>query len=447
MLFYFSALLLAAIIVWLNNRSGETNRWAAFFLLFASIGGTTGWLSAHGAAETARLVQLLNYTLTPYGVLVFSLVYSGKLTTAAGRSKTMSLLLIPPVLIAVMEYTVQNRILFYIVLLICCAPYYLSACMLLITSFWQETDARRKRNRFITMLIIVPPLLGVLIFIYMAKVVYPDFDFFQYISVFMIYSFVLALLCTFLYGVLGVRIKFEHDPLESTMQAVGAGTSLLNHTIKNEAGKIAISTENLKSLYEELGEPARQHMQIIENATGHMLEMVARIHSQTKAVELAEESCRFDEMIEEIISRHTGLFQKHRVTVNVNMAVKPVILCDRIHVTEAVGNVLLNACEAMPEGGVIRIGLEAPGRGVDLVIEDGGPGIPQDQLQYALQPFYSSGKAGQNFGLGLSYVYNVMAKSGGSVKLASGGGEGAGAGAGGLRVTLHFPRYKVVRFR
>src|SRR5690554_7433769 len=47
-------------------------------------------------------------------------------------------------------------------------------------------------------------------------------------------------------GVLGVKLRFERDPLESTMKAVSSGTTLINHTIKNEIGKIAISTENLK---------------------------------------------------------------------------------------------------------------------------------------------------------------------------------------------------------
>ena len=57
-----------------------------------------------------------------------------------------------------------------------------------------------------------------------------------------------ATICTFVYGVLGVRLRFERDPLDRTMQAVSSGTSMLNHTIKNEIGKIALSTENVKRM-------------------------------------------------------------------------------------------------------------------------------------------------------------------------------------------------------
>ncbi|MDQ0057967.1 sensor histidine kinase [Paenibacillus harenae] len=445
MLFYFAALLLAAIIVLLNNRNSETSRWTSFFLFFASIGGTSDWLIEQDALAAARLVQLLNYTITPYGVLIFSLLYADKLQTRRKRNYAKTFLLIPSMIIAILEYSLPNRSIFYIVLLLCSAPYYLASCYMLITSFWQETDARMKRNRFISMLIIVPPLLGVLIFIYVAKVIYPAFDFFQYISVFMIYSFALALLCTFLYGVLGVRLKFVQDPLQSTMQAVSSGTALLNHTIKNEIGKIAISTENLKSIYSDTdvaNEQSQQHMQIIENATEHMLGMVSRIHNQMKPIVLQEQSYRLDKLMDQCIAHHVGLFQKYNVEVATSYVVKPVIVCDPIHLSEAISNILTNACDAMAaeEKGKLSIRLEAVKRAVVLTIQDSGHGIPQEHLARVFDPFYSSGKSGKNFGLGLSYVYNVMAKSGGNVKLSNGD-------KGGLTVSFYFPRHKVVRIQ
>ncbi|HTG69939.1 MAG TPA: hypothetical protein VL921_11805 [Candidatus Udaeobacter sp.] len=145
-------------------------------------------------------------------------------------------------------------------------PYYLISCYLLAASFWKEKDLRLKRSRFITTIIIVPTLIAVLFFIYAAKVVSPDFEFFNYISVFIIYSLAVALLCTFIYGVLGVKLRFEHDPLEGTIRAVSLGAEMLNHTIKNEIGKIAISTENLKGMFPESNQQSTQQMQIIMNA-------------------------------------------------------------------------------------------------------------------------------------------------------------------------------------
>lgn len=436
MLFYFAALFTAAVIVILNNRRNESNRWAAFFLCSASIGGLSDLFKHGGLIVMAETLQFLNYTLTPYGVFVFSIVYSG-LAAKRTTSKLKLFLLIPVATMAVITLVTANKQLFFILLLLWSAPYYLISCYLLIISFWKERDERLKRSRFITTVIIVPTLFGVLIFIYAAKVLSPDFEFFNYISVFIIYSLAVALLCTFVYGVLGVRLRFEHDSLESTMKAVSTGTTMLNHTIKNEIGKISISTENLKSLFPETSEQSKQHMQIIMNASNHMLEMVTRIHSRMKDITLKEEPSQLDQLVDQCIMQHQGLMSKQGVTIKAVYGLRPIVLCDAIHISEAIGNVFMNACEAMPSGGNIEVRLDTNKRGIELFIEDNGVGISADKLGQVFEPFYSTGKTGRNFGLGLSYVYNVMQKSGGKIELA--GREG-----GGTRVTFFWPRKKVL---
>ncbi|WP_028610730.1 sensor histidine kinase [Paenibacillus harenae] len=437
MLFYFMALFTAAFIVWLNNRNNESNRWAAFFLISASVGGLTDLLRAGHWLTTAEVLQFLNYTVTPYAVLVFSIVYAGKRLNRGTRRSLKLWLILPAVLMAIQTLLVPDERLFFMLLLLWSAPYYLVSCWLLTVSFWKEQDPRIKRSRFITSIIIVPTLLGVLVFIYVAKVFSPNFEFFNYISVFIIYSLGLALLCTFVYGVLGVRLRIEHDPLESAMKAVSTGTTMLNHTIKNEIGKISISTENLKGMLPDQNEHTLQHMQIITNATRHMLEMMSRIHSQTKDIILKEEPIRLDRLLDACIRQHEGLMEKQGVRISADYTIRPVILCDPIHMSEAIGNVLMNACEAMPGGGLIEICLEPHKSGLELSILDNGVGIADDKLGQVFEPFYSSGKGGRNFGLGLSYVYNVMQKSGGNVAL-------AGRDSGGTRVSFFWPRKKVI---
>src|SRR5690606_27831966 len=103
---------------------------------------------------------------------------------------------------------------------------------LLIYSLWKEQNREKKKSRWITTIIIVPTLIAVLIFINIGQAILPGYPFFNYISMFMVYSFVVALLCAFLYGVLGIKLTIERDPMENTMKAVSSGAALLNHTIK-----------------------------------------------------------------------------------------------------------------------------------------------------------------------------------------------------------------------
>ncbi|MNJ78413.1 Sensor protein ZraS [compost metagenome] len=72
-----------------------------------------------------------------------------------------------------------------------------------------------------------------------------------------------------------------------------------------------------------------------------------------------------------------------------------------------------------------------------MIIQDNGAGIAADKLKQVFEPFFSSGKGSRNFGLGLSYVYNVMQKSGGKVEVTSTEGEGTS-------VSLYWPKKKVL---
>jgi PAS domain S-box-containing protein len=87
-------------------------------------------------------------------------------------------------------------------------------------------------------------------------------------------------------------------------------------------------------------------------------------------------------------------------------------------------NLLLNAFEAMPEGGQIRVRSEADpeAKGVWLHITDRGPGIPDDILPYIFEPFYTTRDKGQ--GLGLFICHDIVADHGGRIEVDSRVGEG-----------------------
>jgi signal transduction histidine kinase len=107
----------------------------------------------------------------------------------------------------------------------------------------------------------------------------------------------------------------------------------------------------------------------------------------------------------------------------------PVIMADRDQVVQAMLNVLLNAVEAMPEGGRMTVGTAVEGEEVVFAVEDTGPGFPPSERSKFLDPFFTTKKKGT--GLGLAQVAGIMDAHGGRVTL--GGQPGMGA-----RVALHF---------
>jgi signal transduction histidine kinase len=87
-------------------------------------------------------------------------------------------------------------------------------------------------------------------------------------------------------------------------------------------------------------------------------------------------------------------------------------------------NLLFNACEAVPpDGGRIAVSCRNSGRGLEIRVEDNGPGIPDTIRDTLFQPFVSAGKE-KGIGLGLTVVQKIMQDHGGEVLLESTGPQG-----------------------
>lgn len=441
MIYYVVALWSAAAVLLFNQPRSEVNRWAAFFLWSAGIGGLTDLLVPAGfiAARYEPWIQFLNHTLTPYGVLIFCMVYTRR-PEDHKRMRDFKIGLFLPVLamLAQVLLTEAYRI-HYGWLFVWTVPYYVAACALLIRTLSHEMNPQKRKGMWITTWIMVPTLLGVMLLINVGNLISPGYDSFRYVSLFILYSLGVAVICTFVYGVLGVRLKFERDPLDRTMQAVSSGTSMLNHTIKNEIGKIAISTENVKRLLPQDNGVAIEQLEVIANSSEHLLAMVGRMQQQMKAFKLVEQPVRVDQLLAELQLREQDLLRKHGVELNVICRQRPWLLADTVHLKEAISNLIRNSVEAMPEGGLITITITADRKGAAITVKDNGTGIPRAQQELVFEPFYSTkGHKKDNFGLGLSYVYNMMKKSGGSVSLES--RESVGT-----EISLYFPRSKIIR--
>ncbi len=102
----------------------------------------------------------------------------------------------------------------------------------------------------------------------------------------------------------------------------------------------------------------------------------------------------------------------------------PPIRADFGQLRQAFANIVINACDAMPKGGTLRVHsrfIEAEGV-VVVEIGDTGVGIPPEQLTKVLDPFFTTKEKGT--GLGLSVVYGVVERHGGRLLIDSTPGAG-----------------------
>jgi two-component system cell cycle sensor histidine kinase/response regulator CckA len=118
-------------------------------------------------------------------------------------------------------------------------------------------------------------------------------------------------------------------------------------------------------------------------------------------------------------------------------------LCDASQVEQVLVNLAVNARDAMPGGGWLRIetsnvnadhdemGMEAgrpPGDWVRIVVRDSGMGMPPEVMAHLFEPFFTTKERGRGTGLGLATVHGIVAQSGGHIHVESEPGRGTSFG-------------------
>ncbi len=137
-----------------------------------------------------------------------------------------------------------------------------------------------------------------------------------------------------------------------------------------------------------------------------------------------------------LLNRLVG--EKVRLTLSHDPVLKSV-RADKRQLEQVLMNLVVNARDAMPEGGEIRIETEVlalersltrdratvpPGEYVTVKVVDSGVGIPSDKLQKIFEPFFTTKRTGEGTGLGLSTVYGIVKQTGGFIFVDSIQGRG-----------------------
>lgn len=132
----------------------------------------------------------------------------------------------------------------------------------------------------------------------------------------------------------------------------------------------------------------------------------------------------------EIITRTLDFVSKQAIFRNIAVQTGlernlPTVVADPIQLEQVILDILVNASEAMPDGGKIYIssGRTPETREVEVAIRDTGPGIPEENIGRIFEPFFST-KGGKSMGIGLAVSWNIINQHGGRLEVSSGKGEG-----------------------
>lgn len=230
------------------------------------------------------------------------------------------------------------------------------------------------------------------------------------------------------------------------MQAIGQLAGGVAHDFNNLLTAISGHCD-LLLLRHDQGDPDYNDLvQINQNANRAAAligQLLAFSRKQTLRLELLDLRDTLSDLTH-LLNRLVG--EKVHLTLS-HDPVLHVLRADKRQLEQVVMNLVVNARDAMPDGGEIRIETRnvhfdepherdratlPPGDYVSVDIIDEGIGIPSDKLQKIFEPFYTTKRVGEGTGLGLSTAYGIVKQSGGFIFAESTPGEGT-------RFTLMFP--------
>lgn len=131
----------------------------------------------------------------------------------------------------------------------------------------------------------------------------------------------------------------------------------------------------------------------------------------------------------EVVENSVEIFQerlaRNRIRVELTLdAACPPAHADADQMNQVLINLIMNAVHAMPDGGVLRLGLLPAGNKIKLTVADTGHGIPPEVAAHIFDPFFTTKDFGKGTGLGLTVVKGILEEHGGSVSVESEPGTG-----------------------
>jgi len=455
MVFVFVVLWTLAAILLITNPKYEAARWIAL-TLFVAGGGALSLTITENVLPYLRHFQIganalelilfnihlagsfLNLAGTPYCFLMFAICYSELFRERIKKVIAYLLFLPVPVMFWITPFAPDIRP-DYRMYFVWCVPYFIIGTFLLLYSTRIEKNGWFRRDRMRTNMLVIPPVVFQATALYTTEAFFPGWpEIWRYAPVVIGVMFFAFLLLS-KHGILGVRFRFEKNSLHHALRATTSGTSIINHAIKNEMGKIKIMADLIQSAAAANHQmEIQQYGRAILDSSEHLLTLVSRIQSQLRDDEVKKRWCNLEDIIQMSLSQIRPYLEQKQFQVIVDSTGNTSVFCDEVLIREVLKNLFTNAMEATEERGRLYLSLYETQKHVIVEIMDNGVGISPEDLPHVMEPFYSTKKESGNFGLGLSFCYNVMQKHQGFIEVESVLNEGT-------TVTLFFPKQKKFR--
>lgn len=449
MFIVYSLMLVFGLIFLSFNPKDSKYRWICFALFTCVIGG----LVAHYVKETfgsnmllkeyyksssvkylpLYLLDTYSYYFFPYSFLMFSMTYALSANTFFLKHKNkIYLIFLMPIILFYVFFNVYPEVNPNLIIIVVWASIYI----ILSNSFliYSYIKADIKAEALIVCITLIP---GTSLTIYTdyILVLCKNFSIWNYHDLIAFVSVLIAIILAMKYGIMGIKIRIEKKDIETSMKPAYPGISIINHSLKSEISKISMCADSIQENNIPQNDIIQKSVIIIRNSLSHLSNLMNKTMKNTRDIILSKKLVSLKDIIDSAINLNEIDIKQASINIFRNYDSNIRLLCDETHTIEVINNVLRNSIEAIGENGEIRVSTGTGKKFIFIKIQDTGIGIPSNKISSVTLPFFTTKSKDSNFGLGLSYCYNVMKKHNGFLEISSNVGHGTS-------VSLYFPIHR-----
>jgi signal transduction histidine kinase len=214
----------------------------------------------------------------------------------------------------------------------------------------------------------------------------------------------------------GAGLHAEH------LATLGKTVAQVAHEIRNCLVVVGGFASLIERRPEDM-EQTRDRAHTICEEVGRLENMLQQITEYSKPVELNLRACCLNTLVEDVVAKLSPhVLAGIRLEVSLQPELPPALI-DLERVEQVIINMLRNAGEALGGSGNIRVSTRKEERRATVLIEDDGPGMPEEVQLRIFDPFFTTKKQGT--GLGLSVCKQIVTEHRGTIHLKSQPGGGA----------------------
>ena len=210
---------------------------------------------------------------------------------------------------------------------------------------------------------------------------------------------------------------------QERIAALGRAAAQVAHEVKNPLAGLLLYSLHLKNKAANFSESEASLVDKIVDTINHLNRRVTQILDFARPVSLSPQPGDLNEVVNNVLELLRPQSTTNKVEVRFSPARQsaPAML-DESSMRGALLNLILNAIEAMPEGGILSVTTGVVDETLRLEITDTGRGISEDEAKNIFEPFYTTKE--QGLGLGMPYARKIIEQHGGTISLESHVGEG-----------------------